>query len=171
MLGQTEWVCSLSVETFNSFPSISVKVFSWTIACPTTFLDVHIALHLCYKNIATTLVDEETALVDLSDDAWVAANHPDVVEANDLDSRNATTTFYYCINHFLLGLLSQLLIWISARLKGRWCQNHIRGIQFLSEESDHRESGRTTRCGHGWPVDRQSHPFGFNRMGFSLREI
>ena len=119
MLGQTEWVSSLSVETFNSFPSISVKVFSWTIACPTTFLDVRIALHLCYKNIATTLVDEETALVDLSDDAWVAPDHSDAVEAEDLESRNVLNTFLKGINHFLFSLLSKFFSGITTELKGR----------------------------------------------------
>ena len=62
---------------------------------PATFLDVSIALHLGDENISSTLIGDETALVDLSDDAWAAANHSDTVEANDLDSRNVATTFFY----------------------------------------------------------------------------
>ena len=93
--------------------------------CATTFLDVRIALHLCDENIATTLESEETALVDLSDDAWTATYHPDAVEANDLDSGNVTTTFVKRLNHFFLGLLSQHLTWVPAQLKGWGNQNHI----------------------------------------------
>ena len=50
---------------------------------------------------------DETALVNLSDDAWTTANHPDAVEANGLNSGNVLATF--CVNHFLPIFPSHLL--------------------------------------------------------------
>ena len=93
--------------------------------CPPTFLDVGIALHLGDENIMSTLIGDESALVDLSDDVWTAPNHPDTVEANCLDFGNVTATFVNCVNHFLLSLFSKLSIWVPAELKVWGNQYHI----------------------------------------------
>ena len=78
-----------------------------------------VALHLHGENIVPPLVGEEAALVDLSDNAWVAPNHSDAVEAEDFESRDVLNTFLEGINHFLFSLLSKFFVGITTELKGR----------------------------------------------------
>merc|ERR1711978_313068 len=71
----------------------SVQLGDRLLPCAATFLDDFIALHLHNENIVPPLVGEEAALVDLSDDARVATDHSDAVEAEDLESRDVLNTF------------------------------------------------------------------------------
>ena len=115
----------LNLQLVPQHLSEGVQLGDCFLPCTATFLDISIALHLCDENIVSTLVGDETALVNLSDDAWAATNHPDAMEANYFDSGNILTTLFHCINHFFLSLLSQHLIWIPAQLKGWGNENHV----------------------------------------------
>ena len=97
----------------------SVQLGDRLLPCAATFLDDFIALHLHDENIVPPLVGEEAALVDLSDDAREATDHSDVVEAEDLESRDVLNTFLDEINHLFLSLLSKPSPRIIAELKGR----------------------------------------------------
>ena len=97
----------------------SVQLGDCFLPCVATFLDDFIALHLHDENIVPPLVGEEAALVDLSDDARVAPNYSDAVEAEGLESRNVLDAFLKGINHLLLSLLSKLSPKITTELKGR----------------------------------------------------
>ena len=98
----------------------STQLGDCLLSCAATFLDDFIALHLHDKNIVPPLVGEEAALVDLSDDAGVAPDHSDTVEAEDLESRNVLDAFLEGINHFLFSLLSKFFVGITTELKRRW---------------------------------------------------
>ena len=84
------WNMELTLQHFSEGFQLGDGFLPCAVAC----LDNCITLHLRDENIVATLKVDETALVDLSDDAWAPTNHSDPVEANDLYSRNVTATFF-----------------------------------------------------------------------------
>ena len=125
------------------------------LSCCVTFSDVGIALHLKHEDVVPALIRDETAKVNFSKDAWFPANYSQMMKADDFDPRNLT--FAYMVNHFLLCLLSQYLVWVTAELKFLRKKDYIGSFQSLSEEIHHREFRCFTWICTGWTSDLPIH--------------